>query len=837
MKVHSQEFKDTIASLGRQQDVIITYTIDNEEITLTSEDINSATPVYEANLLKSVMKELELDSNIDIPLDTQINFKYGIYIESTGQYEYLDFGNYIVYSSEKQEDQYSYRIKCYDKMLYSMVEYEAMNITYPITIREYLGAICTHLGITFANSSDVFANYNKEIPYELYIGASGADLGYTFRDVLTEIAQATGSVICINSNDELEVRYPVETNDTIDEEYLKDTDVSFKEKYGPINSIVLSRSAESDNVYLRDEQSVTDNGLCEVKIADNQIMNFNDRSDYLQGILASIGGIEYYTCDYTSTGICYYDLLDYYTVTVGEQNYKCLMLNDEIDITQGLEEHIHAEMPEETKTDYEKADKTDRRINQAYIMVDKQNQKIEALAEQITDLSIGGESNTASITLTNIGMSEPIYINIHPIDDNISYLYPRENLYPSDILYLPTRNIVFASDNYETTYTLPDDLLYYNATTYDEFILDRQNNVCKVIKRCAYNADGTVSALAQEIETTYDYPSIILEDGNYTVSIENYSKGYINVSLLGQGVLTTQYVLKSVFEQTANGISTEVSRKVGEDELGTKIQQDYESVQIAWNRISEYIKFEDGKLNIYDEDNNLLMSLDKNGQHFYNESVEKIGDIGTITYPVPTEEGTTNVPMIAFNLNVTDEEEPKGMAWGIQKGNSFYPVFYMVGAYAPEQSEYGGLFYGAGTFILGEAEIDYLNCDDGVFNLINSKTIQVNGKNVSAIDSSNLNATNGYIRYTNGFQIAWKSASVTAGGNSWGNLYYSDHSMGNWAASFKTIYNAVPSISATQYWCSAGSYSATSAGTVRAMRPTSGTSSVNVRIIGYGVWK
>ena len=64
----------------------------------------------------------------------------------------------------------------------------------------------------------------------------------------------------------------------------------FGQKYGVINSIVLSRSGESDNVYLRDEKSVAQNGLTEVKIVDNQIMNFNNRSDYLQGILNALNG-------------------------------------------------------------------------------------------------------------------------------------------------------------------------------------------------------------------------------------------------------------------------------------------------------------------------------------------------------------------------------------------------------------------------------------------------------------------------------------------------------------------------------------------------------------------
>ena len=82
-------------------------------------------------------------------------------------------------------------------------------------------------------------------------------------------------------------------------------------KYGPINSIVLSRSAESDNVYLRDEESVTANGLTEIKIIDNQIMNFNNRSEYLQGILDKLDGLTFWINEYDSTGITYYDLLNY----------------------------------------------------------------------------------------------------------------------------------------------------------------------------------------------------------------------------------------------------------------------------------------------------------------------------------------------------------------------------------------------------------------------------------------------------------------------------------------------------------------------------------------------
>ena len=97
MKKHSDNFKKTIKSLGKMQDVRITYTLNNKQFILDGENINSATPNYEASLLKSVMKVLDLDSNTDIPLGTEIKFEYGLLVN--GVYEYLDYENYIVYSS------------------------------------------------------------------------------------------------------------------------------------------------------------------------------------------------------------------------------------------------------------------------------------------------------------------------------------------------------------------------------------------------------------------------------------------------------------------------------------------------------------------------------------------------------------------------------------------------------------------------------------------------------------------------------------------------------------------------------------------------------------------
>ena len=327
-------------------------------------------------------------------------------------------------------------------------------------------------------------------------------------------------------------------------------------------------------------------------------MNFNDRSDYLAGLLSALGGIEYYINDFETFGILYYDVGDYYNVQIGENTYKCLMLNREINVTSGLEEIIHTDAPELTETDYTKADKTDRRINQTYIIVDKQNQTIESVVSNVSDqntkiaqitqtvddltaqisdiadITTYGESSYASVQLDDVNESEPVLLKVHPTTTSISYLYPRNDLYPSDTLYMSDRKIRFArtyeEDGVTKTqnidYTLPDDLLYYDENTYDEFYLDYESQTCQVTKKCGYNADGTVYALATEVVTDYEYPEILLGEGDYTISILNAQYGYIFVRLMAKNIYTTQFYTKvetrSMIQQTASSIDLSVNQKL-----------------------------------------------------------------------------------------------------------------------------------------------------------------------------------------------------------------------------------------------------------------------------------
>ena len=591
MKTITNDYKENIKLFGRQINCIVTYQENNEVIELGEDELNSITLNYDGNILKSVMKQLEIDCNVDIPVGTILNYQFGVLVDD--EYEYINYGNYVVKNTEKQEDTNSYKILCYDKMLYSMKDYESMGITYPITIRNYINTICTHLGLTFKNINDTFANYNKQIHNELYLDSEGNSLGYTFRDVLDELAQVTGSVICIDDNDNLEIRYASNSNVTIDEDTLKDRNINFDKKYGPVNTIILSRSADSDNVSLSYPQDLPDEDKIAVKIVDNQIMNWNDRGDYLSDILNKMLNIEYYVNDIKTIGITYLELMDKYNIVVGDKTYNCLMLNDEIRVNDGLAEDIYTTEPDEAETDYSKTDKTDRKINQTYLIVDKQNQQIQSVVSQvngqntkisqitqsvdeinskisdIVDITTSAEDTDAQIELEQINESEPIQIKIHPTSVNISLLYPNTTLYPSDTLYPKIRVLRFVrtyieegvTKNENIDYELPDDLLYYNQDNYDEFYLDYDSQTCQITKKCKYNADGSVGLLTTPRIDYYEYPYISLGAGNYVVKILGYNYGYIFARLMASNIYTTQFYTKAE-------TNSKINQKADEIELG-----------------------------------------------------------------------------------------------------------------------------------------------------------------------------------------------------------------------------------------------------------------------------
>lgn len=465
---------------------------------------------------------------------------------------------------------------------------------------------------------------------------------------------------------------------------------------GPINSIVLARAGESDKISKKDQTSIENNGLCELMISENQFMNFNDRADYLQELSDKLFGVEYNLNDFVSTGIMYYDLLDKYNIKIGDNIYSCLMLNDEQDITQGLEENIHTDRPETSETDYKKADTTDRKLNQTYLNVDKQNQKIEGVINQIGDRTDKTTTITAdidglaskvstladltnditgiqSVALANCVEGEVVELHIYGNNTVFKYQYLSDDLYLSDNLLLgKDRSIIIITDENEnkTYFDLGiEEVLRQHGDTRDEYIL--KNGKAQIIRRI--NKDGTI----KDNEITEDLGEfhILLPKGNNTLVIKDFSANiYVkwavqneytdifatkaemnsNIEQSSQQITlsvdkklenySTTTEMNSAITQTAESINSEVRKKVGEDEIISKINQSAETVSIEAEKISLSGK----TLNL--DDNMAIVSNNFNVDSEGNMTCNN----GTFTGGNITLEDQAGVEFSALKINSSD---------------------------------------------------------------------------------------------------------------------------------------------------------------------------------------
>lgn len=250
-----------------------------------------------------------------------------------------------------------------------------------------------------------------------------------------------------------------------------------------------------------------------------------------------------------------------------------------------------------------KVEKVENDMGDVISTVTSQNEKISKITQttdeinskisDIADITTSGESQQASVNLIKVNESEPIAIKIHPTTEDISYLYPSNYLYPSDDLYLNNRIIRFTNTdtNEVFDYELPDDLLYYDANNYDEFILNYDSQTCSVIKRVEYIKETNKNAIKITEETiNYGFPTIALSAGNYTVSLPGYSNAYIYVQLMASNIYTTQFATKaelsSSISQTAKEINIEVEEKVGKEEVIARINLTKETATIQASKVN-----------------------------------------------------------------------------------------------------------------------------------------------------------------------------------------------------------------------------------------------------------
>lgn len=580
----------------------------------------------EGNVIgNAIASQLDFDLPYIEKFDT---FKYFDGVWTGEEYEYVDMGTFHVFD-EQDEDEFNKHITAFDNLIKFNAPFQDVG-GYPKSLFSELLNVCNQAGVNLHNLS--ITNGSFQVVNNQFVN------GESLKSVLKAICQITGTYAIIK-NDELVLHLQSEDVETITKDQHEPA--TWKRRTYGINQVVLGVSdVEGEYVLKEDAQDIAINGVHKLVINDNPFAYTQaKREELINGLFNKVRGFGYEPYELNMEWLPYLEIGDKLIVDGKES----LVLRINGMSPNSLESTISAPAIIDSAVEYVNNTETIKnQLNRTEIIVDKQNQTIESVVEQtdtqnqkiaqvvqtveelnskisdIADITISAEDNDAQVELENINQSEPIRIVIRPIGENISYLYPRDTLYPNNTLYLKSRKVRFTNTktNEIFDYELPADLLYYDSENYDEFILDFDGQSCVVNKKVGYNADGTTYILETPTTLEFEYPKIHLTDGDYKVELLGYDTAYLFVRLMAQNIYTTQFYTKaetdslinqtsqsinlsvnqkfsnystteemnSAIQITANGINQSVSQKVDKDEVVSTINQSAEEINITGNR-------------------------------------------------------------------------------------------------------------------------------------------------------------------------------------------------------------------------------------------------------------
>ena len=283
---------------------------------------------------------------------------------------FLNYGEYYINDEpEYSADNRAYTHRAYDSMIEAMIPFDEnpLYVEYPISYNDLLIAICNQLGWE-TDLPVAYPNKDTMVEYDLY-----SNLGLTYRDVLDDLCPATMGNFIVTDDKKLKIIYPTETGDIIDEEYLENANVNVSKKVGPVNALVLSRAEDGDTINRTDEDSIELNGLNEIKIKDNLLLSSAFRENFVEDMFDKIKDFEYYSIDVASTGVAYYEPLDRFTMSIGDENYSVVLLNSELNIESGVSENLFTPELEEAVTDYSTSSLSDKGSKFANIIAYKKS--------------------------------------------------------------------------------------------------------------------------------------------------------------------------------------------------------------------------------------------------------------------------------------------------------------------------------------------------------------------------------------------------------------------------------------------------------------------------------
>lgn len=266
----------------------------------------------------------------------------------------------------------------YDRMV-RLAEHTAaeIDITYPTTIGAYAAAAAALAGLELAGVDWL----NADTVLTAAPNLSGTE---TCREVIAWAAEAALGNAYINRDGKIVIRsiIPAETGYVIDPDLYFESEIG--SAYGPINTLVLARLPQNDNVY----RSSAADGVQKIAltIADNPFLDAI-RDDVIGAMFAQIDGVSVqpYTLDWCGDPAL--DPGDTITLTDTDGTQKTALYGGAtLEFDGGMRATVEMQAPTNETIQYQKAASTREALRKTQLAVDKANQKIESLVQEIESL-------------------------------------------------------------------------------------------------------------------------------------------------------------------------------------------------------------------------------------------------------------------------------------------------------------------------------------------------------------------------------------------------------------------------------------------------------------------
>lgn len=342
---------------------------------LQSIDLNSVGQFLGAGS-KKITANVVNDQSAQIGVGVRIDLKVLI---PNGSYETISIGRYTVSTVEYTVESNMSKVELFDPMyVLSQTDYSLTNEQFPMTVKQLAEAVCEVAGTTLDSNFDNLPNKGyliKQNPWATIQNTS-------YRNVVQEIAQTTGTTAIVSNGTMLFKQFDTPVY-TITEDNL--TKFKLGDKYGNVNSVSLSRMPQNDNILLRDDVDVEENGLYEITIINNQIVD-DDRQLLIQPLYAELVNgepyIGFYNAEFKTEGHGWYEVGDLITANLGGVDYPVFITEVVLRIANGISETIKSITPNDPAVNVTTAGGILKTLWNTEIKVDKQNNEIISVVER-----------------------------------------------------------------------------------------------------------------------------------------------------------------------------------------------------------------------------------------------------------------------------------------------------------------------------------------------------------------------------------------------------------------------------------------------------------------------